>query len=100
MRVLARRGENFLLCLELFCDTKRRGLVHPETLALRHPQSPRHQLILTDDVIADHAAVDAPPPMKAGWRTGLQIGTVLSDGKTVASWAVHHSFPERTMKVI
>ena len=29
-------------------------------------QRQRHQLIFMDDVIADHAAVDTPPPMKAG----------------------------------
>jgi hypothetical protein len=37
-----------------------------ETMALELPQSQRRQLIFMDDVIADHAAVDTPPPMKTG----------------------------------
>jgi hypothetical protein len=54
------------------------------------PQSQRRQLIFTDKIIADHAAVDTTPPMKAGARTGLLIDAVITDGKILASWAVHH----------
>jgi hypothetical protein len=35
-------------------------------MVLGLPQRQRRQLIFIDDVIADYAAVDTPPPMKAG----------------------------------
>jgi hypothetical protein len=51
-------------------------------------------LIVLDDVIADHAAVDAAPLMKAEWRTDGQVNIVLTDGEAVASWTVHQAAPE------
>lgn len=48
---------------------------------------------MMDDVIADHAAVDATPFMKPEWGPDGQIEVVLADGKAVASWTVHEGFP-------
>ena len=57
-------------------------------------QRRRSLLIVLDDVVADHAAVDAAPLVKPEWRTYGQLDIVLTDGEAVASWTVHQAAPE------
>ena len=65
----------------------------PGTLRSGHLLRRRCRLIGTDDVIADHAAVQAPPLTNTKWISDRSLNVVFTDGEAVAARTIHKSSP-------